>query len=308
MDPIAAGGLPWRYEGRERRFAVVHRPRYDDWSLPKGKLAKGELPVLAAVREVTEETGLAVRLGPRLPTTTYQADGTDKSVHWWAMPTTGMFADGADGFVPNDEVDELAWWSLAEAEARLSYPDDVELVRTLQRGPAVPSRVVLVRHGSAGDREAWAGRDGDRPLDDRGRSEAAALAECLRWFGPTRVLSAAPVRCRETVAPLADRLGVPVEDAAEFGEDAYWLDPAAARSWLHELLAEPAAVPVICSQGGAIPDLIARILATGPAVTGVSPRRTDPDPPARKGSAWVLHADAVGRVRVADYYGSFLPG
>lgn len=305
---MAAGGIPWRYDGNTLLLAVVHRPRYDDWSFPKGKLHPGELPVLAAVREVQEETGLSVRLGQRLPTTTYQADGTDKTVAWWSMP-----ADAADDdFTANDEVDDLAWWPVDEAVRRLSYPDDVDLASGLEHDPPLVPRVLLVRHAQAGDRWAWTGPDDERPLDADGEAEAGALAEVLPWFGPTRILTAAPLRCRQTVQPLGYRLGLMVEPGPEFGEDAYWLAPRAARERLSELLADATAVSVVCSQGGAIPSLMSWLLSANPRVTGVSPRRTDPEPPCRKGSVWVLAGDtaadtAAARPRSADYYGTLLP-
>lgn len=300
-DPIAAGGVPWRYDAGVLLLAVVHRPKYDDWSFPKGKLDPGELPLLAALREVSEETGLTVRVGRRLPSSSYQADGTDKTVQWWAMPATGDFSS-------NDEVDELDWLPVPEAMRRLSYADDIELAQALQQEPPLASRLLLVRHASAGDRGAWTGPDAERPLDERGQAEAATLAAALPWFGPTHVLSAPPLRCRWTVQPLADRLGLAVQDAPEFGEDGYWDDPEATWNRLRGLLRDGTSVAVVCSQGDAIPHLMSRLLRAGVQVTGVSPRRTDPEPPARKGSVWALAADDAGQLRRADYYGSFLPG
>lgn len=300
-DPVAAGGLPWRYDGGTLLLAVVHRPRYDDWSFPKGHLDPGELPLSAAVREVREETGLVVRVGSRLPTTMYSADGTDQTVHWWSMPATG-------DFVSNDEVDELAWLPVAEAVQRLSYADDVRLARGLEREPPQAPSLLMVRHARAGDRWAWTGPDDERPLDGPGRAEAKALAAGLPAFGPTEVLSAGPLRCRQTVQPLADRLGLEIGYAAEFGEDAYWLDPQAARLRVQSLLRNQESVAVVCSQGGAIPGLMSWLQADdGVRMTGVSGRRRDPTPPSRKASVWVLAADRNGALRSADYYGSLLP-
>lgn len=297
--PIAAGGVPFRQGDGGLLLAVVHRPRYDDWSFPKGKLEPGESSLLAAVREVGEETGLRITLGRRLPATSYQADGTDKFVHWWAMPAAGTFA-------PNDEVDRLDWLPVGEARGRLSYPDDVELVCALEEGfPRV--QVLVVRHASAGDRGTWSDRDDERPLDQQGRAEAAALAAGLRWFRPTRIVSAEPLRCRQTVQPLAAAVGLDVLDAPDFGEDRYWAAPEGPRGQVAQWLRDPAATTVVCSQGGAIPDLLGRVLSRVPTITGVSSRRRDPDPPCRKGSVWALAADAAGRIRSADYYGSLLP-
>ena len=118
-EVLAAGGLVLR----DGKVAIVHRPRYDDWSLPKGKLDKGESFEECALREVEEETGLTCRLDHRLGDTSYR-DRKDRAklVRYFAMePVSGEFA-------PNDEVDELVWLEPQEALGRLSYDFDRELV------------------------------------------------------------------------------------------------------------------------------------------------------------------------------------
>jgi 8-oxo-dGTP pyrophosphatase MutT (NUDIX family) len=135
MDPDtaevkASGGVVWRRApGGELELVVVHRPRYDDWSLPKGKLDAGERWEDAALREVLEEVGLRCRLGPELPTVRYRDNkGRDKAVRYWLMEPE----DGAASFTPNHEVDDMRWVDVAEAAALLSYPHDVELVRAAE--------------------------------------------------------------------------------------------------------------------------------------------------------------------------------
>jgi 8-oxo-dGTP diphosphatase len=118
----AAGGVV----RRDGRIAVVHRPRYDDWSLPKGKLDPGETWEEAALREVREETGLECSLGEELPSTTYHdRKGRFKLVRYWLMDPVG------GEFEPNDEVDELRWLTPAEAAALLTYPRDQELAQEI---------------------------------------------------------------------------------------------------------------------------------------------------------------------------------
>jgi 8-oxo-dGTP diphosphatase len=135
MDPEtaqvkASGGVVWRRSPRGAlELVVVHRPRYDDWSLPKGKLDPGESWEDAALREVEEEVGLRCRLGPELPPVRYRDNkGRDKAVRYWLMEP----AHGTASFTPNDEVDEMRWVDVAAAAALLSYPHDVELVRTAE--------------------------------------------------------------------------------------------------------------------------------------------------------------------------------
>lgn len=298
-DPLAAaGGVPWRRDDGELRLAVVHRPRYDDWSFPKGTLLPGELPLLAAVREVTEETGLAVVVGRRLPRTSYLSSEGPKTVEYWGMHATGEF-------IANAETDGMEWLTPAESVQRLSYPDDRALVGDLLAVPIEPVGLLLIRHGQAGDSERWPGADIERPLDERGSAEAHALAEVLPVFGPARILSADPVRCRQTVQPLATRLGIPVAAAPEFGEDDYFGASDIARASVIDWLTADL-VTAVSSQGGVIPDLLEWLFEAAPRITGVSPRRVDPSPPARKGSVWAMTAH-VGRVISADYYATFLP-
>jgi len=122
----AAGGVVWRRAGDTIAIAIAHRPRYDDWSLPKGKLDAGESWEDGALREVEEETGMRCRLGDELEPVSYQdRKGRDKVVRYWLMEP----ADDTD-FVPNDEVDQLRWLAPAEALELLSYPHDRELVQS----------------------------------------------------------------------------------------------------------------------------------------------------------------------------------
>jgi 8-oxo-dGTP diphosphatase len=132
VDPDAAevkasGGVVWRRgAGGALELAVVHRPRYDDWSLPKGKLDPGESWEEAALREVHEEVGLRCRLGDELPAVHYRDNkGRAKAVRYWLMEPEA----GAAPFTPNDEVDEMRWVEVEQAVALLSYPHDAALVR-----------------------------------------------------------------------------------------------------------------------------------------------------------------------------------
>jgi 8-oxo-dGTP diphosphatase len=115
----AAGGVIARVDGGDLLVAVVHRPKYDDWSFPKGKLERGEDHPTAALREVEEETGIRCRLGAELPEARYRhRDGEPKRVRYWQMEPTG------GDFAANAEVDALEWLSVDDARERLSYDYD----------------------------------------------------------------------------------------------------------------------------------------------------------------------------------------
>ena len=129
-NPVrAAGGVVWRRGGDgAAEVLVVHRPRYDDWSLPKGKADPGETDAECALREVEEETGYTCRMGTELPPTAYRdGKGRPKIVHYWAMePVSG---DGR--FSPNAEIDEIRWLPVAKAVKLLSYDHDRPVVEAL---------------------------------------------------------------------------------------------------------------------------------------------------------------------------------
>lgn len=273
----------WRRLRGTLEIAVVHRPRYDDWSLPKGKLGDGESELAAAVREVGEETGATVAVSRRIGRVRYLADGAPKTVTYWAMQQTG------GTFVANDEVDDLEWLAPAKAAQRLSYAVDRGMVEDFAALPVPETVVVLMRHAHAGRRRDWKGDDALRPLDDAGVRQALYMTGILSCFAPTRVLSAEPVRCRQTVEPLGAMLGVPVEVTPVFGDESFLDAPSETMTALQALLGQPGGRTVICSQGVTIPALI----------DAVSPGVMHAD--TRKGAAWVLSA-VDGDVIAADYY------
>ena len=282
--PIAAaGGVLWRRQRGTVEIAVVHRPRYDDWSLPKGKLAEGENELAAAVREVGEETGASVAVSRRIGRVRYLADDVPKVVTYWAMQQTG------GTFHANDEVDDLEWLTPGKATSRLGYAVDRGMVEDFAALPVPDTVVVLVRHAHAGRRRDWHGEDVSRPLDDAGVRQALYMTGILRCFAPTRVISAEPMRCVQTVEPLAAMLGLSVEVSPVFGDASYTRAPSTTLAALHALLAQRDGPVVICSQGVTIPAL----------VDAVSPGVHHAD--TRKGAAWALSA-VDGDVIAADYY------
>ena len=278
----AAGGVVWRLRKEAVHIALVHRPRYDDWTLPKGKLAERETPIAAAVREVREELGSQVALSRRLPTIGYEIGTLRKRVDFWSM----RHVSGA--FTENDEVDEVCWLPPKQARARMSYAVERAVVADFAAHPVPDSAVVLVRHAKAGKRSEWHGEDVLRPLEAAGRTQARRLTGFLAAFRPDRVVSATPTRCVQTVRPFAEQAGLQVGVDESFSDDGFAAAPERSVAALLAL-AKPGRVSVVCSQGDAIPGLV-RALA--PDVE---------DPETRKGAAWVLSV-VDGTIVSADYY------
>ena len=279
----AAGGVVWRETADgAAEVAVVRRPRYDDWSLPKGKLREGETDLDAAVREVREEIGATVAVSRRLGKVRYDVAGQRKTVAFWAMRHTG------GEFTPSDEVGEVAWLPVSAARERLTYDTDRGIVDTFAELPLPESTIVLVRHARAGKRSEWRGADADRPLDPNGQRQAQGLITFLGHFGPDRVLSANRVRCIDTVRPFAEAAGLPLQVDAVFNDESYLDSPVHSMTAVLSL-AKPGRCAVVCSQGLTIPSLIDRL---GPGIV---------DSTTRKGTAWVLSL-VDGDVISADRY------
>jgi 8-oxo-dGTP diphosphatase len=276
----AAGAVLWRQgPAGETEIAVAHRPRYDDWSLPKGKLDEGEVAPVAAVRELEEETGFAAVLGRFLRRVEYDVAGAAKTVDYFAAHArSGRFA-------PNEEVDELRWLTPVEAKPLLSYPGDVSVLTEFLSQPRKLTTLLLVRHGKAGKREAWTGDDDLRPLSGAGLRQARALRVVLRAFGPDRVFSAPRLRCVQTVQGVAEDLNVEVRHEPLMSEEVYWREPATGIARLRELVAA-GGTPVVCSQGGVIPDLVGTLAEQD----GVRLPVTKPEGvvASKKGSVWML--------------------
>lgn len=256
----AAGGVVWReVHGRGLEVLLVHRPRYDDWSLPKGKADAGESDEEAAVREVEEETGLPCRLGPELATSEYiDRNDRPKIVRFWSMKA----APGS--FHPHAEVDVIEWIPVDDAPGRLTYDRDIEVLRSAAgvlgeiaaHGEPSSELLLLVRHAVAIRRREWTDNDDVRPLTKVGQAQADALPELFDKLGVTRLLSGPSLRCLDTLRPLASTLGLRIEIADELAEGR--ADEATALA-----LSLVGSGAVLCSHGDVLPPVLEALLPGG---------------------------------------------
>jgi 8-oxo-dGTP pyrophosphatase MutT (NUDIX family)/phosphohistidine phosphatase SixA len=302
---LAAGALPWSRRRGELQVALVHRPRYDDWSWAKGKLDPREEWPVAAVREVFEETGFHVHLGRPLPSADYTVQtGTGppmtKHVRYWAAEVVG-----GDGTLVN-EIDEVVWLDVAEATSRLSYSRDGDqlnaLVRADRDGTLTTWPLVIVRHAKSRGRSKWPDEDASRPLDTRGRQRAKDLAPILASYGVTRVVTSPSVRCLDTVLPYAVSAGLKARLRAGLSEEGFAEQPDRATYHLTRLL-ERGNAAVVCTHGPVLPVLLEQL--AGIADSGESPAKVTLSEAAErglgKGDALVAHLVGTGTAaRIVD--------
>jgi 8-oxo-dGTP diphosphatase len=280
-----AGRVLWRSRAQGLEIALVRPAGTEAWMFPSGDLHDSETPVLAAVREVATQTGHRLVIGRRLPTRSVPTPRGVRVVQYWAMHALG------DTHAVSPEAVTLMWLAPSQARRRLVSRDDVGLIQAVG-SVRIDSAVLLTRHASAGDPSRWHGPDARRPLDTEGIQQAAALQRTLPLFGVSRVLAAPNARCVDTVAPLANALGLAVEQDAALSEEGYAHHPDAGLQRLREL-AEATSTTVLCSQGAVIPDVVARLAGQDGLPIG--------EVKAKKGSVRALFF-AHGRLVAADYY------
>jgi len=201
-EVVSAGAVVF---GRGREVLLVHRPRYDDWSFPKGKLDRGEHATAAAVREVEEETGVRVRLGVPLTDQLYPIKAGTKRVHYWVGRAVGD--TDVSGYEPNAEIDEVAWFPVDKARRRLSYEFDVGTLAEALGHRRKTRTLVVLRHSQARSRKVWRSDDRERPLLATGRQHATKLVPVLAAYDVRRLLSSSSARCVQTLEPYAAATG-----------------------------------------------------------------------------------------------------
>jgi 8-oxo-dGTP diphosphatase len=296
----AAGTVPWRRRRGQLEVALVHRPKYDDWSWAKGKLDPGEDWPVAAVRETHEETALSVGLGRPLPGAEYNLlDGAGqpatKEVRYWAAEATSPA-----GPLEN-EIDEVRWLDVIAASDRLDYARDRDQLRALVRadkaGTLTTWPLALVRHAHAVGRGSWPEDDQQRPLDGTGQQRAEGIAPILAAYGVRRLVSSPSLRCADTLRPYAARLGASLPTKDGLSEEGYAAEPARAAHHLGRLV-ERGTPAALCSHGPVLPELLMALLAL-----------VDPDEPEADLAAASLRAAArdkmaKGEVLVAHLVGT----
>ena len=200
---IAAGAVVWRKSKKNvTEIAIVHRPKYDDLSLPKGKVEPNETLIGCAYREVLEETNLSTQFGPFLGDVEYFTPEGLKKVSYWSAKAI----DGEANFIPNQEVDKLIWLPISQAIEILTMETDKEIVARFANACYDSQPLILLRHAKALARSEWSSDD-DRPLDVIGQTQSKKLLSSYQAYNLAEIHTSDAIRCYDTAAPMAKSLG-----------------------------------------------------------------------------------------------------
>ena len=261
----AAGAVLWKVVDKELKILVVHRTQHKDISIPKGKVDPGETLPETAVREIREETGLSVGLGPFLGVVEYimPNNGKRKEVHYWTAEVDPTAAERSP-FKSNNEIFELEWMTIPVAREKLSYSHDVGLVESFATMHAAKLAhtfpIVIVRHGKAVPATNWDGPDSQRPLLHRGQDQARNIAGGLAAYKPETIYTSTATRCIQTITPLATATGIRVKESTKLSQEKWSPDGTNARVTIDRRLSKGKAV-VLCSHGPVIPQLVSELIA-----------------------------------------------
>ena len=262
LPVLAAGAVVWRLVDGKARVLLVHRGDRADVSLPKGKLDPGETLPQTAVREIAEETGLAIVLGAPLGTVEYTLpSGREKIVYYWSAEVDDHALE-LSTFAPNNEIASVEWVPLEKVRKKLSYAHDIDVIdrfeQRLDAGQARTFAIIALRHGTAVPPSTWDGPDSSRPLMQRGVDQALSIAPAIAAYGPVKLISSSAARCLATIAPLAGRLGLEVKSSTAVSQDAWETATGDVEKVVAKRLAKRKTA-VICSHGPVLPDVILEI-------------------------------------------------
>ena len=278
MDVIqAAGAVLWRRLGEELiQVALIHRPRYDDWSFPKGKVESGEAEISCAFREVLEETGFTSIFGPELCKVQYPVGDLTKTVRYWSAEAIGE----SNGPHDAQEVDQIIWLTVSDAYEKLSRAGDKEVLKNFEKFGTDTSALVLLRHGKAIAREEWEGDDGDRPLAQLGQLQAQRMLSLYLPYAINEIHTSDAVRCYETVVPIARSLELNTIFWSQLSEYAYEKDKKPAVQVVQEII-ESEARAIVCGHNPVLPGIVAKLIG--------KKSFKELDHGLMPGESWILH-------------------
>jgi len=270
----AAGAVLWREETPfELEILLVHRPQYDDWSFPKGKVEDDESAIAAAYREVKEETGYSAIFGQYLGSSSYKFEEGKKKVKYWIAQALPQ----ANPFIPNAEVDKIEWVSIKEARHFLTYDEDREILDEFINRERYTSTLILLRHAKAIKRSEWNDYDLDRPLSPEGVEQAKRLVGQLEPLGIEGIFTSDASRCFSTIEPLSEHLNIRVTVTAELNEESYEKDSKLALQYVRHLMRYPGN-QLVSGHNPIIPEILTKLARVEYSAEDLDPA-----------DAWVVH-------------------
>jgi len=252
----AAGAVLWRYaKNKKIEIALVHRPQYDDWSLPKGKVEDKESHIACAYREVLEETGYASIFGPQIGQAMYKIPEGKKVVRYWSAQAI----EESVGTVDKNEIDEVLWLEVKDAQKKLTLEDDKKIVDFFVEFGVQTIPLVLLRHAKALKRDDWDGEDSDRPLDNLGQLQAKRLLPQFYPYNISEIHSSDAYRCMQTVEDLTRALDLNTIIGLDLSEDMYSKDKDASLEYVSSLMNQNKRA-IICSHNPILPKVLKKLV------------------------------------------------
>ena len=255
ISPIlAAGAVLWRKSEKKKiEVLIIHRPKYDDWTFPKGKAEIGEPLIACAYREVLEETNIETAFGPYLGEVEYLTNDGKKKVSYWAAKVIKE-----KEFNPNAEVDQLKWVEVKKVKELLTLNTDKKILEQFLKIEPDTKPFILLRHAKAVTRDEWQGEDDDRPLDSYGQNQAKRLLAMYQVFNLEQIHSSDAVRCYDTVIPIAKGLNIRLEVTGKLSEDTYKKDKEKAFDYAKDLIKLNESV-LLCSHNPILPKMLNKL-------------------------------------------------
>ena len=249
----AAGAVVWRNNKDKTEVAIIHRPKYDDWSFPKGKVEPSESLIACAYREVIEETNIQTEFGAFLGDVEYLTPDGKKRVSFWAAKAMNQ-----RDFIPNSEVDQLKWVEVKKVKDLLTLETDKKILAQFVKLDINTKPFILLRHAKAVTREEWQGDDDDRPLDSLGQNQANRLLAIYQVYNIEQIHTSDAVRCYDTVNPIVKGLGIKLEVTGKLGESTYKKDKEKAFDYAKDLIKEDTRI-LLCSHNPILPKMLNKL-------------------------------------------------
>ena len=251
---LAAGAVLWRKSEKKKiEVLIIHRPKYDDWTFPKGKAEVGEPLIACAYREVLEETNIETAFGPYLGEVEYLTNDGKKKVSFWSAKVVKE-----KDFKPNAEVDQLKWVEVTKVKELLTLDTDRKILEQFLQIEPDTKPLILLRHAKAVTRDEWQGEDDDRPLDSYGQNQAKRLLAMYQVFNLEQIHSSDAVRCYDTVVAIAKGLNIKLEVTGKLSESTFKKDKEKAFDYAKDLIKLNESV-LLCSHNPILPKMLNKL-------------------------------------------------